>query len=268
MRLPPQQPYPYGSGHPPLPSPGFYQPGQRSGGPPAYSTNDAMAHAASQAYAIAQQQMYLVAQQQRLNQQSLAYQGGNGQGIPMLGYGIVHPGHPHPGHSGPATPGMVYGNGSPALGVGQLGRSTSYGFGVNGGSQPPPIPLPGPDEVGLGAKGETERLREQLASLQRKSKRGEIENERKNKELEIALWRLECVNVERKAEDRQVRAEPIPRIFIRSADRPRRRPRKPSASLSKRLSRRRRRSRSSRAAWASRASPRIRLQPRPHLPRP
>jgi hypothetical protein len=48
-------------------------------------------------------------------------------------------------------------------------------------------------------------MREQLNSLRGKMRKAEVENERKGKELEIARWRLECVEVERKAEEKQVR---------------------------------------------------------------
>ena len=46
---------------------------------------------------------------------------------------------------------------------------------------------------------------EELEALRRSTRAFQVDNERKNKELEIANWRLECVEVERRAEERQVR---------------------------------------------------------------
>ena len=56
---------------------------------------------------------------------------------------------------------------------------------------------------------ELERINEQLGQLKAQVKRAEVENERKGKELEIARWRLECVEVERRAEEQQVRGLPM-----------------------------------------------------------
>ena len=61
----------------------------------------------------------------------------------------------------------------------------------------------GSTTIGTGGD-ELERLREHLAALRTQVRRAAVENERKGKELEIARWRLECVEVERKAEDQQV----------------------------------------------------------------
>lgn len=48
------------------------------------------------------------------------------------------------------------------------------------------------------------RLREALRSLKSQLRALELENERKEKELEIARWRLECVGVEKMMEEVEV----------------------------------------------------------------
>lgn len=135
--------------------------------PPSYTASsfDAIAAAQQAAYLLAQQQAYL--QQQPRS--------------PMGGFFPAHPMayHPNYGMPMPQMPPMLV----------NARRSSSLSLSSEQGE----------------SKHEMDRLREQVQRLRERGKRAEIENERKNKELEIAKWRLECVEVERKQEDLQVR---------------------------------------------------------------
>lgn len=114
---------------------------------------------------------------------------------PFMPYGVHPSSFAHPPANGSLQPGPS--TRSPRS------RASSYAS-SSAQHAPASVSTPKTEHADGTPLSEVDRLREELARVQERGKRADIHNERTYKELEIARWRLQCVEVERKQEDRQV----------------------------------------------------------------